>query len=174
METQLPLPNGSRAAALPFGPCLLWPNGWMDHDTAWYGGRPRPRRHCVRWGPSSPPPRKRVHQSPLFGQTAGCIRIPLGTEVGLGLGDNVLDGHPAHPIKRGTAARPLLFGPCLLWPNGLMDEDSIWYGGRPRPRRHCVRWGPSSHRKRGTAPNFRPMFVVAKRLYGSRCHLVRR
>ena len=27
--------------------------------------------------------------------------------------------------------------------------------------------------KGGTAPNFRPMFVVAKRLHGSRCHLVR-
>jgi len=27
--------------------------------------------------------------------------------------------------------------------------------------------------KRGTAPNFRPMYVVAKRLDGSRCHLVR-
>jgi len=24
---------------------VLWPNGWMDHDAAWYGPRPRP--HCV-------------------------------------------------------------------------------------------------------------------------------
>jgi len=31
-----------------FGPCLLWPNGWMHHDTTLYGGNPRPRRHCVR------------------------------------------------------------------------------------------------------------------------------
>jgi len=31
------------------------------------------------------------------GQTAGCIRIPLGTEVGLGPGDIVLDGAPAPP-----------------------------------------------------------------------------
>ena len=37
-----------------FGPRLLWPNGWMDQDTTWYGGMPRPRRHCVRWRPSSP------------------------------------------------------------------------------------------------------------------------
>jgi len=28
--------------------------------------------------------------------------------------------------------------------------------------------------QRGTAPNFRPMSVVAKQLDGSRCHLVRR
>ena len=33
---------------------VLWPNSWMDQDTTWYGDRPRPRRHCVRWGPSSP------------------------------------------------------------------------------------------------------------------------
>jgi len=47
----------------------------------------------------------------------------------------------------------------------------------PRPRTHCVRGRPSSPRppKRGiAAPNFRPMSVVAKRLYGSRCHLVGR
>jgi len=47
--------------------------------------------------------------------------------------------------------------------------------GRPRPRPHCARWGHGSPpQKGGTAPNFRSMFVVAKRLYGSRCHLVRR
>ena len=33
---------------------VLWPNGWMDQDSTWYGGRPRPNRYCVRWGPSSP------------------------------------------------------------------------------------------------------------------------
>jgi len=31
------------------GPCLLWPNGWTDQDTTWYGGRTRPTRHCIRW-----------------------------------------------------------------------------------------------------------------------------
>jgi len=30
-----------------FGPSLLWPNGWMDQDAAWYGGMPRSRPHCV-------------------------------------------------------------------------------------------------------------------------------
>ena len=29
-----------------FGPCLLWPNGWMHQDATWYGGRPQPRRLC--------------------------------------------------------------------------------------------------------------------------------
>ena len=34
--------------------------------------------------------------------------------------------------------------PCLLWPNGWMDQDATWYDGRPRPGQHCVRCGPSS------------------------------
>jgi len=29
-----------------------------------FGSRPRPRRHCVRWGPSSP---QKGHSPPLFG-----------------------------------------------------------------------------------------------------------
>jgi len=100
-----------------FGPCLLWPNGWMDQVTTWYGSRPRPmpivakwldgsgyhlygsrprpRRHCVRWGPSSPP--------------------------------------------RIGAQQPPVFDPCLLWPNGWMNQDTTWYRSRPRFRRHCVR-----------------------------------
>ena len=41
-----------------FGPCLLWPNGWMDHDATWYGARLRPRPHCAGWGPSFPSPEK--------------------------------------------------------------------------------------------------------------------
>jgi len=28
----------------------------MDQYATWYGGRPRLRWHCVRWGPSFPPP----------------------------------------------------------------------------------------------------------------------
>jgi len=90
----------------------------MDQDATWYGDWPRPMRHCVRWGLSSLPPKR---HSPQFsahvycGQTAGWIKMPLGTEVGL----------------------------CQV---------------------HCVRWGPSSpQRKRGTAPNFRPVSIVTKR-----------
>ena len=48
-----------------FGPCPLWPNGWMHQDATWYGGRPRPRLPCVTWEPiyKSSLPRKR-HSSP--------------------------------------------------------------------------------------------------------------
>ena len=58
--------------------------------------------------------------------------MPLGMEVGLGPGDFVSDGDPALPPKRGGA--PQIFGPCLLWPNGWMDQDGTWHGGRPQPR----------------------------------------
>jgi len=44
--------------------------------------------------------------------------MPLGTKVGLGPGDIVLDGHSALPLK---GVQPPIFGPCLLWPNGWID-----------------------------------------------------
>jgi len=64
-------------------------------------------------------------------------------EVGLGPGDLVFDGDPV-PAKKGTAATQI-FAPCLMLPNGCcIDQDATWYGGKPRPRRPCVRWGRSS------------------------------
>ena len=60
------------------------------------------------------------------GQMAGCIKIPLGMDVGLSPGDFVLDGDPVPHPKKG--AEPPIFGPCLLWPNGWMDEYATWYG----------------------------------------------
>jgi len=88
--------------------------------------------------------------------------MSLGMEIGLDPGDFVLDGDAAPP-KMGHSLPN--FVPCLLWPNGWMNQDTIWYGGRPWPGRHCVRWGPSYPSKRGTAPpNFRPVSIVAKRL----------
>jgi len=84
------------------------------------------------------------------GQTAGWIRMPLGMEVGLGPGHTLLDGDPAPP--KGAQKPPLLFGPYLLWPNGYMDQDAIWYGGMPRPRPQSVRWGPISSKKGNISP----------------------
>jgi len=107
------------------------------------------------------------------GQTIGRIKMKLGTPVGLGPRHIVLDGNPAPPSQRGTAAphfsvaakwlhgsrchlvrrqasaeatvldgdpaspppkgggAPKKFRPCLLWPNGWMDQDGTWHGGRP-------------------------------------------
>jgi len=63
----------------------------------------------------------------------------------------------------------------VLWPNGGMDQDETWRAGRPRPWPHFLRWRLSSPSPKGAQPsNFRLISVVAKRLDGSRCHLVRR
>ena len=127
----------------------------MDQDDTWHEGRPWSSPHCARWGHSSPPqnrgqsPRPQIFGPSLLCQTAGCIMMPLCTEVGLVLRDIVFDVGPATPRKRAHPPQPI-FGQCLLWPNGWMDEDAAWYGSRPRPRPHCTRRGPRS-RERGTA-----------------------
>jgi len=116
------------------------------------------------------------------GQTAGWIKRPLGTEIGLG---------PTHPPKK-VGTTPLIFGPCLCrlrhrqhcvrWlpsssppekgtspnfrsmsivANGWIDQDAR---GRLQPREHCVRWLPSSPPIwKGHSPQFRPMSIVVKR-----------
>ena len=78
---------------------VLWPNGWMDQDATWYGGRPHPRPHCFKWWPSSPPPGRKGHSAQFLthvccGQMAGWIKMPLGRELGHGPGIIVLDGDP--------------------------------------------------------------------------------
>jgi len=102
-----------------------------------------------------PRPQKRSHIPQLSahvycGQTAGCIRIPLGTELGLSAGDIVLDGTQLPP-KRGTGPN---FRPTSVVAKRLAELNATCYGGRPRPRRLCVRWGPSSHPKMGHSPQF--------------------
>jgi len=103
------------------------------------------------------------------GQTVGWTKMKLGVQVGLSPGHIALDGDPAPPPLKGT--RPPVFGRCLLWPNGWMDEDATWYGSRPQPRPHCVRQGPNSLRERGTAasPSFWRMSVVATVAHLSYC-----
>jgi len=153
-----PPPNGAQTPI--FGPCLLWiktagcisiPLGKevglspddivLDGDSA----APTPKSQTARWvkmplgtevgfgeghsvldGDPAPPRLKKGAQllpnfsaHACYGQTAGLIKMPLGTEVGL-----------------VQATLCWIFGPCLLWLNGWIDQDITWYGGRPRPRRH--------------------------------------
>jgi len=73
-------------------------------------------------GPSPPP--KNGAEPPNFrpmygGQTAAWIKMPLGTEVGLGPDDIVLDGDP-DSLPKGAQPAPII-GQCPLWPNGWMD-----------------------------------------------------
>jgi len=88
----------------------------------------------------------------VMSKTAGCIKMPFVVELGLGPGDIVLDRDPAQPPKSGVSTPN--FGSCLLRPNGWMDQDDTWHGGKPQSRPHCVRWGPSSPAQRGTAPQY--------------------
>jgi len=97
------------------------------------------RSHTVLDGDPDPS-QKWANSSPTLGpmycgQTAGWIKTPLGMEVGLGPGHIVLDGDPVLPSKKGHSPHSSLpiFGPCLLWPNGWMDHNATWYGGRPHP-----------------------------------------
>ena len=131
---------------------------------------------------TQPPPKKGAEPPPQFlahfccGQTAGCINMPLGMEVGLHAGRPRRPcsmGNPP-PQKGGTAPSPI-FGPCLLWPKCWMDQGGTWHGGGPWSRPHCARWRHSSPpQKRDRAPSFWLMSIVAKRLDGLRRHLVRK
>jgi len=148
-------PSPQRGGASNFRPTSILAKWLHGSRCNWYGGRPLHTRHCVRWGPSSPP--LKGHSPPQFsanvdcGQTAGWTKMPLGMEVGLGRGDFVFDGDPATSRKNGTPPHQI-FCLCLLWPNGWMDEDAAWYGSRPQPRPHCI--SPSSPRKGHNSPLF--------------------
>jgi len=107
-------------------------------------------------GDPFPFPKKRQSLPPQFsahfccGQTARCIKMPPGMDVGLSPGHFVLDGDSVFPPQqRGRSPLPI-FGPFLLCANGWMHQDTTWYGGRPQPRRVCVRWGPSRPPQKGT------------------------
>jgi len=63
--------------------------------------------------------------------------MSLGTEVGLGPDDIVLDGEPAPPPQKGNSA-PSQFSNRLLWPNSWMHQGGTWHGGGPWFRPHCA------------------------------------
>ena len=173
MGTQLSPRKGAQQPPLSC-PRLLWPNGWMDQDETWHAGSVRPWPHCSDGDPAPPLPKG---HSPQFSahiccsQMAGWIKMPLGMEVGLNPGDFVLDGTQPPSPKRG----PQIFGHVYCgqtagWIKMALDMEVGLSSG------DFVRWEPSPRPKKGAEqpPNFRPISIAAKRLHGSRCHLVRR
>ena len=88
------------------------------------------------------------------GQTAGCIKIPVGMDVCLSPGDFVLDGDPVPPQKGGGAPPPQIFGPCLLWPNGGMDQDGTWHGVGLGPVHIVLDGDTALLPQKGTDPQF--------------------
>ena len=78
-------------------------------------------------------------------QTVGRIKMKLGLQVCLGPGHIVLDEDPAPPPQRGTAppqkiSAHICCGEVAAW---IKMPLGMEVGGRPRPRRLCVRWGPA-------------------------------
>jgi len=63
------------------------------------------------------PPLQKKSAHLYCGQTAGCIKMPLDTEVGVGLRDIVFDVDPATSRKRAHPPHPI-FGPYVY--NGQM------------------------------------------------------
>jgi len=125
-----------------------------------------------------PLPKKGRSPTPQFsahfycGQTAGCIKMALGMEVYLILGDHVFDGDTAHlpkSVRSPQFSAHVYCGQTAAWINmplgtevGLGSDDIV------------LDWDTASSPQKGGGapfPNFRPMSIVAKRLDGSRCHL---
>ena len=88
---------------------LLWLNVCTEQDATWYGGRPWPRRLCVRRGPRSPSP-------PNFGQTSG--RYRYGPKIG---GCAPWGGGAEFPSNTlWPGSRPI----CV--PNFILIRPTIW------------------------------------------------
>jgi len=66
------------------------------------------------------PPTLKGH-NPQFSSNVRCCVTVGWTKMPLGMEPMMFDGDQAPPEK--GAHLPPNFGPCLLWPNGLMDQD---------------------------------------------------
>jgi len=124
---------------------------------------------------TQPPPKKEAELPnfrPVYcGQTAGWIKMALGMEVGRAPVHIVLDGDSSPPQKGGRAPPQFLAHLYCGQTAGCIKMPLYWYGGRPQPRRLCVRWGPSPYPQKKikgtpTPTQFWPMSIVAKWLDG--------
>jgi len=100
--------------------------------------------------------------------------MPLGTEVGLGPDYIVVDGDPApHLPKRGRSPLPNFHVYCGQMARWIKRALGMEVGLGPC---HIVLDGDPAPlpKRRQSPPNFQPIFIVAKRLDASGCHLVRR
>ena len=66
---------------------------------------------------------------------------------------------PSSAQKKGHTLTQ--FSASVLWPKGCMDEDTTWYGSRPRPGHIVLAGDPAPFRERGTAapPLFGPCLL---------------
>jgi len=90
--------------------------------------------------------------------------MKLGVKVGLG---------PGHSVRCGSSSLspkghiPSIFRPVCCGQTGGWINMPLGMGDRPRPTRHCVRWGPGSlSAKRGRSslpPTFLPMYSTSQK-----------
>jgi len=120
----------------------------------------------------SVPQRGTALQFPVYiccDQMARWIKVPLGSKVGLDPSDIMLDEDPAPLPKRAQTYQFSGIVCCAQMAGWIKMPLGMEVGLSPG---HTVLDGDPAPPKGGTAPNFRPMSIVPKRLDGSRCHLV--
>ena len=88
--------------------------------------------------------------------------MPLGTKVGLGPGNIVLDAEPAPP----QGVQPPIFAACLLWQTAGWTKMALGMEVGLGQVHIALDGDTAPLPKMGQTPNFRPMFVVAKRVDG--------
>ena len=78
MWAQLPHQKWAQQPPI-FGPCLLWPNDWMDRDATWYRGRPRavgPGDIVFHGNPASPLQKRKRGMHTYFQRSKiGCLPL---------------------------------------------------------------------------------------------------
>ena len=102
---------------------------------------------------------------------SGWIKMPHGMEVGLGPGDFMSHGDPAPP-KKGTV--PLFSAHVYCGQTAAWIKMPLGTEAGLGPGDIVLNGDPAPSQKRGTAPNVRPMSIVAKWLDASGYHLTRR
>ena len=142
-----------------------------------YGGRPRPRRHCVRWGPScphekrynSPPPHFSAHCMLGHGRPSQKLLSSRFCPVGATCCN---DHGEMSPFPKRV--QPPIFSQCSLWPTAGWTKMPLGMEEGLGPGDFVLDGDPAPLPKKGRSslPNFRPISIVAKRLDASRCHLV--
>jgi len=136
-----------------------------------------PGHIALDWDPAELPTSKRGRSSQFSthiccGRMAGWIKMPLGRAVGVSPSDIVLDGDPAPLSERGRSPQFSARVYCSQTAGWINMPLGVEVGLDPG---HIVLYGdPALPPQRCTAPNIRPISVVAKWLDGSRCHLVGR
>ena len=99
--------------------------------------------------------------------------MKLGMQVGLGLGHAVSDDEPAPSPQKGDRAHPQFSAHANCDQTAGMIKMALGMEVGLGPGHIVLDGYPAPLPKKGAVPpNFRPIFIVAKQLGASRCHLL--